>query len=189
MTNIVNSIYLWIFCIFSSNKKNTMAEITTPTQKSKGKATKKSTRVDLTPMVDLGFLLITFFMFATTLAQPKAVKLRMPKEVEPPINIDKEKALVIIADSNNVFYAYEPVVENYEIKKFVGQKAIRNFIFYKKKKVAAYDPARPYIMCSLKFTPKAHYNSLVDLLDEMKIANIDNFIVDKITEQEKASMN
>jgi biopolymer transport protein ExbD len=113
-----------------------MAEITTNSTSKKGRSLmpKKSTKVDLTPMVDLGFLLITFFMFATTLAQPKAVKLRMPKDEGPPINIDKEKAIVIIADNNQIFYAYEPNSENYEMKKFIGQKAIRNFILYKRKK-------------------------------------------------------
>jgi len=70
-----------------------------------GRRSKKmSTRVDLTPMVDLGFLLITFFMVSTSWTKPRAATLRMPANGEP-MKLGNNAALTLIAlDNNKIFY-------------------------------------------------------------------------------------
>lgn len=77
----------------------------------KGKPKKLSTRVDFTPMVDLGFLLITFFMLATNLSKPQTMEIALPtKEKIPEEEMSKVKAsraVTIILDKNDAVYYYE----------------------------------------------------------------------------------
>src|ERR1044072_3352839 len=101
------------------------------------KGKKLSTRVDLTPMVDLGFLLITFFIFTTTMSQPTAMKLFLPKDTEKPEEQNKIKAsaaLSIMLGRNNGVYYYEgellPDGSNFKSKHF---KNIWQEIINKKK--------------------------------------------------------
>src|ERR1700709_2061188 len=72
------------------------------------KAKKASTRVDLTPMVDLGFLLITFFVFTTQLSQPTAMNLKMPNDkTDPGDDICASCVLTVFLQSNNTIQYYE----------------------------------------------------------------------------------
>src|SRR5881275_895407 len=74
------------------------------------KAKKLSTRVDMTPMVDLGFLLITFFIFTTTMGTPSTLPLMMPKDQQDPKDLTEVKesgALTIMLGKDNHVYYYE----------------------------------------------------------------------------------
>ena len=97
------------------------------------KSKKKSTRVDLTPMVDLGFLLITFFIFTTTVSQPTSMNLNMPKDTKDP-NLDtkvKESgSLTLLLGKQNVIYYYygnDPAT-----MQTTGYKNVRDIILKKK---------------------------------------------------------
>jgi biopolymer transport protein ExbD len=78
------------------------------------KAKKLSTRVDMTPMVDLGFLLITFFIFTTTMSSPTTMELFMPKDTDKDEEQNKAKAsgalTVMLGNDNHIFY-YEGELE------------------------------------------------------------------------------
>src|SRR5882762_10130782 len=90
-----------------------MATIETNTQQKHqhGKRiSKKSTRVDLTPMVDLGFLLITFFVFTTAMTTPAAMKLMVPKASDITSDVPMSKVLTVIPCSNNTIKYYEGAI-------------------------------------------------------------------------------
>src|SRR6188768_47790 len=102
------------------------------------KAKKLSTRVDMTPMVDLGFLLITFFIFTTTMSSPTTMQLFMTKNSDKKYqnkSIDSG-ALTIMLGKNNVVYLYRgqllPDASNLHTTTFKG---VRDSILQMKKDV------------------------------------------------------
>ena len=107
--------------------------------KKKGKTKKMSTRVDFTPMVDLGFLLITFFMLATTLSKPQTMEIALPSKEKvaekDQSNIKASRAVTILLGKDNKVYYYEGTREN-EIDPVLVEtdfspKGIRQFLMKK----------------------------------------------------------
>jgi hypothetical protein len=155
---------------------------------------KMSTRVDLTPMVDLAFLLITFFMLTTTLNKPKAMELNMPKKT----NIEEEKQDVgecqvmnVLLDTlDQVWYYNGLQVAGLQKTTFAGDGGIRKEILKKLKDVPKECPPgkkwtdangdkvkqpneismgpRDAIVL-IKMLKGARYKNMVDILDEMDI--------------------
>ncbi|HYJ36981.1 MAG TPA: biopolymer transporter ExbD [Chitinophagaceae bacterium] len=132
------------------------------------KSKKLSTRVDLTPMVDLGFLLITFFIFTTTMSQPTAMKLFLPKDTDNPEEQNKVKAsgaLTLLLGKNDQIYYYEgelaPDASNFKTGSF---KDIRKVIIDKKRATDEKD-----FVVVIKPDNDATYKNTVDILDEMTI--------------------
>lgn len=135
------------------------------------KAKKLSTRVDMTPMVDLGFLLITFFIFTTTVAQPTAMKLFLPKDVDRPEDQNKVKesgAFTILLGKQDQVYYYEGLDPS--MIKATNFKGIREEILRKKKSTNPED-----LVMILKPSEDATYKNTVDILDEMTIAEIKRY--------------
>src|SRR6185436_20287053 len=67
---------------------------------------KYSLRIDMTPMVDLGFLLITFFVMTIQLSKPAVVNLNMPKD-GPEMPVGNSKAMTMLLDKGDAVYYYE----------------------------------------------------------------------------------
>src|SRR6202790_5630012 len=144
------------------------------------KGKKQSTRVDLTPMVDLGFLLITFFIFTTTMSQPTAMKLNLPKDVEKPEDQNKLKesaAFTVMPSKANMVYYYEGLDPS-KLQQTTF-KGIRDIILNKKRRTDPKD-----FMVIIKPTKDATYKNTVDMLDEMKIDDVKRYALVDITPDE-----
>jgi len=155
----------------------------------KVRSKKQSTRVDLTAMVDLAFLLITFFMLTTTLAKPQAMDMFMPdkneKNEELPVKASRTMTVLLGSDNKIVWYLgvpgdNPPTVDNF------GKSGIRQaFIDNNKKVLATTGDPKKGMLVIIKPTDKSDYKNFVDILDEVKIAGVPAYgIVNKIEPEE-----
>jgi len=135
------------------------------------KSKKLSTRVDLTPMVDLGFLLITFFVFTTTMSQSTAMAMNEPKD--DPANQLKVKnsgAMTILLGKGNQVYYYFGQLEVDKLSeqfKSTNLKDIRKLIVDKKKSTPLGD-----LMYIIKSDKESTFKNSIDILDEMSISAV-----------------
>jgi biopolymer transport protein ExbD len=159
-----------------------MAEITTNTtaKNKKGKrVNKKNTRVDLTPMVDLGFLLITFFVFTTTMARPATMNIVQPKDSETSTDIPQSCALtVLLAKDNKIFY-YEGLQQDNPVLKETTFSAdgIRRVLLQKKAAVQKIKGSADEMVLILKMTDESNYKNFVDLVDEVQITGVKHYFM------------
>ncbi len=151
------------------------------------KSKKQTTRVDLTPMVDLGFLLITFFIFTTTMSQPTAMRLFLPKDADKPQDQNKAKEsgalTILLGKDNNVFY-YEGMLDNaaknLKSSNFgSGDDGIRTTILRKK----ATTPDKDFVVV-IKPSDECTYKNVVDILDEMSVNVVKRYALVDISEVE-----
>ena len=147
------------------------------------KAKRMSTRIDMTPLVDLGFLLITFFIFTTTMSTPSTMDLFMPKDTNKDEELNKAKqsgALTIMMGKDNHLYYYEGKLaddaSNFQSTNF---KEIRDVIIKKKRSTPPED-----LVIVLKPNEEATYKNTVDMLDEMTINQVKRFALVDISEVE-----
>lgn len=167
----------------------------------KVRSKKMSTRIDFTPMVDLGFLLITFFMLTTTLAKPNIMALVMPEkkdlkeeDLEP---VKESKVLTLLLDADDKVYWYEGITDPQLDSTDFSSEGVRKVILNKMEKVKGqwgmedYEDFRTkekkqgsFITVLIKPTENAVYKNLVDVLDEMAITKVRYYVVLDASEAE-----
>lgn len=143
----------------------------------------------MTPMVDLGFLLITFFIFTTSMAEPKITRLIMPANGEP-TPVKQSKTITVLLDKDKV-YLYDgewteaqeknTILESgYDVKTGFG-----NFI---RKKQAQLDTKseKEGLVFIIKPLPSSSYQNVIAALDEVQINNLQHYaIVDALNDEKK----
>ena len=166
-----------------------MAEITAPAKTGKRKT--QAPRIDLTPMVDLGFLLITFFMFTTTLAQPKALQITMPSTDHPdnPMPFVAEATITLMPTAAHRVAYYNGELKNAAQMKTAPMHELRNVVLHKKEQVAAlpssYSKEAHKLHVIIKPNDDCSYADVVAILDEMTITDVPYYALVDITAEER----
>lgn len=142
------------------------------------------TSVDLTAMVDLAFLLITFFMLTTTLNKPQSMNLAMPDKSDPTAEdtkVDETRTLTMLLGSDNKLVWYvgrlDGMIEGPEVQTY-GKDGIRQVLLTKNRQALArtQDETKGLIVI-IKPSDKSDYRNLVDALDEMAITQIKTYAI------------
>ena len=168
----------------------------------KVRSKKQNSKVDLTAMVDLAFLLITFFMLTTSLSKPKSMDLGMPPkddstEVNTDIKVDQKRTVTVILGDNNQIKWFHGLLDSPEpggspATIGYGKEGIRKVLLPRVTSIAEYCKTKPDykegngMIVIIKPTKKATYKNLVDILDEMAISKVPTYaIVNDLTDPEK----
>jgi biopolymer transport protein ExbD len=142
---------------------------------------KLGSKVDLTAMVDLAFLLITFFMLTTSLSKPKAMDLTMPDSKGPSMPVDQNRTMtVLIVDGNKAkCFMGKDADASKEIS--LGTKDLRRELSIRKKQVLDYMTAKGTpekgLIVLIKPGKRSNYGNLVDILDEMAISGVPTYAI------------
>ncbi|MCB9231380.1 MAG: biopolymer transporter ExbD [Bacteroidia bacterium] len=158
----------------------------------KGKPKKRSTRIDMTAMVDVAFLLLTFFILTTTMATPKVMELNVPPKKDPKdvdVDVKESKVLTVIMGKNDRIYYYFGITDPEVKKTNFSDTGIRKILMDhihkpgvpnckgKETTGGCWDP-----IVVLKPTENSKYKNVVDILDEMSITQTPKYALTKLTE-------
>ncbi|MBS1519992.1 MAG: biopolymer transporter ExbD [Bacteroidetes bacterium] len=159
-----------------------MAELTTSGNSGKkGRRRPSTPRIDLTAMVDLAFLLITFFIMATTLAKPKAMELAKPvKEHPEPVPETRTMSVCLGKDNKVMWYVGMPE-KPLTAPKLVdfSKTGLRAALITKNKELLK--SSGKLIIVILKPSDHSVYSNFVTALDELNITGIQTYAVADIT--------
>ncbi len=156
-----------------------------PERQKRGKISnrKKKKRVgfhlDMTPLVDITFLLLTFFMFTTTMAAPQIMEMSIPPEVIIDVEVKESELLTLRVRSDGVLFWNigndEPeIIKLEKIRELAQRENLRK-------------PVRNKLITSLKVSPEAPYGLVVNILDELNLAEIR--IIEVITKEKDEEGN
>lgn len=172
-----------------------MAEVNTSSDKNGKRGSprrrgKRSTRIDMTAMVDVAFLLLTFFVLTATINTDHVMEAVLPpcESVDCNKQIDEKKILTFIMDENDKLYYYLGMPEEGSLESTTyAASGLRNILqehlnrFPNRcdlvdKAKSCWDP-----IFVVKASATSRYGNLIDLMDELEIAQAPKYVFADLT--------
>lgn len=147
-----------------------------PKQRGKGKK-KKARRLkivlDMTPLVDIAFLLLTFFMFSTSMSRPQTMEINLPPQ-DVKVEIAESNLLTLRIDSDGELF-WSMGIESPQKLEF---SEMRNFLVER-------SASNPKLVTVVKVHREGKYNMMVNMIDELALAKVTRFSLAPMTEQDE----
>lgn len=171
-------IKIYTMAALENNSRRTRSE-------KKVKFTKNSTKVDLTPMVDLGFLLITFFVFTTTMSKPTVMKVEMPYDKDGPDDKICNSCVLtaVLCKNDSILYYEGNMIES--VPGWSSFEDFRKIIQAKKTKVEQLKGANNQFVLIIKPAENSLFKNFVDITDEVTINAVKRYYIDDLTTTER----
>jgi len=148
-----------------------------PRRQSKSLSHRIRLNVDLTPMVDLGFLLITFFILSTTLSQPQSTDLVIPKDSKEKTPLKESAVLTLMPVRNNQIDYFEGRNESSVMTKHCSYNELRSVIQQKQREVARVLGNQNETVIIIDPDSTSSYKNFMDIMDEIQINDIRHYFV------------
>jgi biopolymer transport protein ExbD len=160
-----------------------MAEVSSSASghgRGRSRTKRTSTRIDMTPMVDLAFLLLTFFMLTTRFMDPYMMKIEMPLKTDNPTEVTEisdKQVITLVLGENDKIYWYQGMNDPKVNVTDYSANGIRKILFEKNREIR-----NMYIL--IKPSEKSRYKNIVDIFDEIAITEMKRYALVKITDDD-----
>lgn len=144
----------------------------------KKKAKRVGVRIDMTPMVDVCMLLLTFFMLTTVFNKPQTMELNLPPDLKQKVEVQQSSLLTLRVAAD--FSIYWNKGDDVKLQK-VTFRELRSFLVDQGR-------SNPKLVVLIKINRDATYNNMVNLMDEVNLANISRFSLVPMDDADKALM-
>jgi biopolymer transport protein ExbD len=157
-----------------------MAAVDTAAPRERGKHKKKhkkkrrvGIRIDMTPMVDVAFLLLTFFMLTTAFSRPQSMEINLPPS-ETKVEVAESNLLTLrVMEDGSIYWNF-----GIEAPQKIAFSDLRKFL-------SAKNQENPKLITLVKVDRKSKYHNMVDVLDQINMADVKRFSLAPMLDQDK----